>query len=227
MSEAPEEDMPDDRTSGRPSFMDIFSPSNPNIFGSERGGESDRLGRDRADEEPRDSLSADSDRAEGFSDFGSRRSEEDPEMPVRESRRDAFDENPYTLRSDFSEREDSDEGESFDGRPDEIDGLSAPSDGGFGGRMNRADDADFSERRSDDFTDRRSDDFSDRRSDDFSDRRLEEEAPSVRQEPAEKPREPKPKKPRAHKPYQHVPLDYFDCRDVEPDASSEELRRNR
>ena len=227
MSEAPEEDMSDDRTSGRPSFMDIFSPSNPNIFGSERGGESDRLGRERADEDLQDSQPADAGRTDGFSDFGSRRSEEDPEMPVRESRRDAFDENPYTLRSDFSEREDSDEGESFDGRPDEIDGLSAPSDGGFGGRMNRADDADFSDRRSDDFTDGRSDDFSDRRSDDFSDRRLEEEAPSVRQEPAEKPREPKPKKPRAHKPYQHVPLDYFDCRDVEPDASSEEVENTK
>lgn len=30
-----------------------------------------------------------------------------------------------------------------------------------------------------------------------------------------------------HKPYQPAPLDYFDCRDVEPDSNAEEVENNK
>lgn len=37
---------------------------------------------------------------------------------------------------------------------------------------------------------------------------------------------PKPR-PRVHKPYRPAPLDYFDCRDVEPDSNAEEVENNK
>lgn len=192
----PEE--PKSETSGtRPGFFDIFSPSNPNIYGR----------RDEEETPPADEPKPTNGRdgfGRDFSDRNSSRGLLDSEEPdvrggersVFESgreedellatdRKDIFDEeeeeDPYTLRSDFS-----------DSRRGNI--SEEPSD-----RLSSRD-------RSDPFV-------SDRREQTF------EEPP--------RPVPPPVPKPRVHKPYQPAPLDYFDCRDVEPDSNAEEVENNK
>lgn len=183
--------------SARPSFMDIFSTSNPNIYGLQ-------------EEEERPSSREDSER--GL--FGSRASEEDDFPSARggeetfrgravpeedeapeEDRKNIFDEedDPYSLRSDFVE-------------PDR--GRESVS------RASLTDD---------DSAGRRGEAFG--RSDGLFGREENREEPAPREKKPEPP--PAPKKRRVNVPYQTAPLDYFDCRDVEPDASSEEVENTK
>ncbi len=122
--------------------------------------------------------------------------------------RDYFDDeeetedDPYALRSDFDER----------------------------GRDCETSSREFETRESDlDHLDTRSDRFEeeeDRRSGILDiGRRLDEpvETPRVEIQPAPQPEPPPPPKPRVIRPYVRVPLDDFDCREVEPTANAEEV----
>ena len=55
----------------------------------------------------------------------------------------------------------------------------------------------------------------------------EEEKPVEEERKAPRPKPVPAPKPRVHKPYQSAPLDYFDCRDVEPDSSAEEVENTK
>ena len=204
---------PAERT--RPGFFDIFSPSNPNIYGN--GGGADEAqpetlsgGREdfgRISERGNSDVFGRSDKRDELSPFDDR-ARETEERPLG-SKRDIFDdeddkEDPYSLRSDFSEQR--------GGMPAEGD-PSGAGDVPFGrsSRMDspRIEDPRMKPSRMD------GERNAERRSEAFV------EPPCPVPPPAPKPR------PRVHKPYRPAPLDYFDCRDVEPDSNAEEVENNK
>lgn len=190
----------------RHDYMDLFSTANPNVFG--RNEESDlesREGRDR--EEPVvEDRNGDRDRG-GFD-----RTSFEEERSSREERDglnlldDEEEKDPYALRSDFEERNDS----RFEETSRDSD-LSAPRMG-FG----REESA-------------REETFTDRNSDRNGFVEPEITAPVQPQKPIEesKPTPPPPPKPRVIRPYVRVPLDDFDCRDVEPTSNREEVEETK
>ena len=156
----------------RHNYMDLFSPSNPRVFGDD--GEAPDLGRGYEEREtPRDT----------FDDRGR-------EEPVEE-RRDGInllddEDDPYTLRSDYEE----------------------PRSFERGVAETRGREEFFEERGRGEIEETR------------GGRGFEEPAPVSKPEP--KPVE--PPKPRIIRPYKRVPLDDFDCRDIEPTANQEEVK---
>ncbi len=201
--ERPAESESSQRT--RPSFMDIFSASNPNIYGQQRGeAEAGRIFADR--EAPRDMFPGNSERdaAEGRDSFGENEEELCGERDS-ENKINIFDEeekpaeDPYTLRSDFSDSRRDRLSEPSESDASSVRGIPAE-------RSSRMD----LERGT------RSD-----RGDIFPSERRGEAFEDARPVPAP------PPKPRVRKPYQPAPLDYFDCRDVEPDANAEEAEHTK
>lgn len=111
-----------------------------------------------------------------------------------------FDEDPYALRAEETERS------------------------SFSERNPREE---FTQRgeRNDSYLERKSDFLEDRggRNVDFSDR----VTPVEKVEPPKAETPPEPKKPRVIRPYKRVPLDDFDCRDVEPTQNDEEVEQTK
>ena len=166
----------------RHDYMDLFSPSNPNIFGNDE--------RDR-------------NTAEDVFSRRETREEELPfeeEIPVRAEERgrgiDIFDEEeedtPYTLRTDFDEE--------VRGREIEEEEPSLPTPERFSGRFEE-------------------------------ERVVRESTPVSTPEPTIEPVKPTPPppppKPRVIRPYVRVPLDDFDCRDVEPTQNPQEVEETK
>lgn len=231
----------EERESSRPRFMDIFSTSNPNIYGLQDDTASDRDIFSRGEERNGDvSEGRRAERDFGLSDRwsddrgeqteetrGSRRdlfeTENDDFISGREGRlndresekrdRDLFgaaEEDPYSLRSDNSRSSESRETESRFSEPSRID--EEPM-----GRNRR------------DIFDEEPEDIlgGDRGRDSFEPaEQIRETPPQPEVPPVVQPKpqpRPEPPKPRIRRPYRPVPLDYFDCRDVEPDANAEEV----
>ncbi len=161
----------------RHDYMDLFSPSNPRVFGDE--GETPRFSRMGEEETSR-----------GFEEERSSREEVEKSNP--RSERDGLnllDDDPYTLRSDYEERT-AEEPAVMETRGREEETYVEETRG----------------------------------------RGVYEEPvkPVEEVKPVEPPKaveEPKkePPKPRIIKPYKRVPLDDFDCRDIEPMANQEEV----
>lgn len=204
---------PAERT--RPGFMDIFSASNPNIYGLQdehrpdletsrtenpgRNGEFGRGESERAETSRggRGLFEADEPLIPDRSDESERRSPfevEASEEPVSSDKRDIFDEaeDSYSIRSEFTDPFRSREEEELPparASRAEIDGNSRErKEGLFGAERG--------------------------------------ESPAFEEAPKSAP-SPKTPKPRVRKPYQPAPLDYFDCRDVEPDSNAEEVENTK
>ena len=215
-----------DRTeSARPSFMDIFSTSNPNIYGLQEDDDRPSYREDRSERGENPGFRFDSGRSETDSGLMTDRGEDptvggegrgdrfpdsseafgvsgridrDGDRTDRTDRRDIFDEpeDPYSLRSDFS-------GTDRDRTLRDPLADDAETEGRRGlGRPDRAFGRDES-------------------------RLPEEEKPVEEERKAPRPKPVPAPKPRVHKPYQSAPLDYFDCRDVEPDSSAEEVENTK
>ncbi len=195
----------EDESPRRHDYMNLFSPSNPNIFGS--GDEENRFAQDTFSSRENEYSS----RGRDDDLFASERDRE--EKPFEETHRaedpdeisgrrgiDLFDDDdddekddPYTLRSDFGNRNET----SFADRSIETDSRSAEAEI-----------------------------LSDRGRDSF----VEEPRVVETVKPVEvvKPTPPPPPpKPRVIKPYKRVPLDDFDCRDVEPTSNEEEVEETK
>ena len=170
----------------RHDYMDLFSPSNPNIFGDSQ---EDREIADATFSRGEDSLS----RGEEFLRDGSSRRgfEEDlfEDTAPSRGRMDIFDEeddDPYSLRDSFEEE--------------------LPVRGLENDRFMEEPSSRIME----------------------SERFMEEPVtpPVIRQEDV-KPTPPPPPKPRIIRPYVRVPIDDFDCRDVEPLQNQEEVEETK
>ena len=171
--------------SGRSGLLDVFSPSNPNLFGGEPT--PDPIFEDRGREE-----------------FG-RDTRSDDEALFRDRSEPTFDRDPFLrdegLREEYREEpvvEDRFDRELLDAPPRERE---------FSARDIFDDEDEIEEE------------------DELPIR--EESRVSVQPKPEPTPEPPPPPKPRVHKPYCRVPLDYFDCRDVEPDANEGEVETNK
>lgn len=169
---------------GGSGLLNIFSPSNPNVFGGAM---------------PSDPLFGDRGREEIGRDFP----EENEAELLRGRSEPTFDRDPFLrddgLREEYRDREPIEE---------DIDRklLDTPlRDREFSARDIFDEDDEIEEE------------------DDLAP--FDENRVSV--EPKAEPAPPPPPKPRVHKPYCRVPLDYFDCRDVEPDANEGEVETNK
>jgi DNA segregation ATPase FtsK/SpoIIIE-like protein len=173
----------------RHDYMDLFSPSNPNVFGD------DEQNREFAEE-------TFGDRRSFEADFSSRRVEEET-PPAREeldfsARR--YEEEPLSSRDGIN---------IFDEEEPAEDLRST-----------------FEEPRGTDFTASRGLDLDERMEIMES---VEETSRVVEQaiKPQEKPAPPPPPKPRVIRPYVRVPLDDFDCRDIEPTSNLAEVEQTK
>ena len=179
----------------RHDYMDLFSPSNPNVFGN------DERGRNFAEETfsrestPRENVEDFSLRGEESENFLSRdRGFEEEESPRRNGL-EIFDEEEeekedmYTLRSDYGAPITERSTERFEESSREI------SLDRFHRRIPE------------------------------SEERIIEEKPAAPAAPAPTP--PAPPKPRVIRPYVKVPLDDFDCRDVEPTSNMAEVEETK
>ncbi|MBQ8685214.1 MAG: hypothetical protein IJ514_03475 [Clostridia bacterium] len=173
----------------RHDYMDLFSPSNPNVFGNEQADRdfaSETFARGSADESALRNETV----FENRRDFVSERDVEEDDGRGRGI--DIFDEkeeDPYSLRSDFDTR-------TFDRNTEEEEGASR-----FASEALPMD-----------------------RGRDFDELRVEREAVK---EPDPEPTPPPPPKPRVIRPYVRVPLDDFDCRDVEPTSNMQEVEETK
>lgn len=183
-----------ERSEGRRhDYMDLFSPSNPNVFGN------GREDRDFAAETFADRQNDDELLRGREEDFSARRDEsifEEREENTDRLGRDFFDEDddkqeedPYTLRSSFTE--------------------SGRNVGGFERVSERDVDFDRNERTASMPTPPAATPAA--------------SAPT----PVQKAEPPAPPKPRVIRPYVKVPLDDFDCRDIEPTANFEEIEETK
>ena len=184
------EETPSGRDGGysRHEYMDLFSPSNPNVFGNDDAGRTmaEETFSRRTEEEPALDRGFLEESEPSFERNEARPAfERDPE-PLEERGRNAIDifdeedvaeEDPYTLRSAYDE----------------------PVRGGFESVSERGR---FSEPES-----------------------VTETVEPVRSKP--EPTPPPPPKPRVIRPYVRVPLDDFDCRDVEPTQNHEEVEETK
>lgn len=172
----------------RHDYMDLFSPSNPNLFG---GNEEDTRG--------------------GFDDT---RSVEDTDSRSVRGGRDGLnlfdepEEDLYSLRSEFDVRG-TDRGD-FSARSETPDILETPRMG-FGREETESRGRGIDAELDDDILDTRA-------------TRSAIEATPV--QPVEPPK-PIPPKPRVIRPYVRVPLDDFDCRDIEPTANQMEVEETK
>ena len=178
----------------RHDYMSLFSMDNPNVFGrqDENVAENNIVDRNRETEMPFDQ---DYTRDESF-------------VNESEERRDGltlFDEeskeNPYELRSDFTETRE-------DRAGNDERGFTTSS------RMEENKDEEILDRG-------RSENVSA-----FGFRTQESERETFLQEPIAAP-QPKPKKPHVPKPYKRISLDDLDCRDVEPMSNSEDIEQTK
>ena len=196
IDEQPKEEMKDEPYR-RHEYMDLFSPSNPRVFGDD--GEPTRFG-EREERESRAYDEADT----------------IPEEKTRESQvdrpRDGIslfdDDDPYTLRTDYEEEPRARE-------------RSVAETRGRGEEFYEEETRVRSEEVYEEETRGRVEE-----SFEATETRGREEVPVVEKveppKPVEQPK-PEPPKPRVIKPYKRVPLDDFDCRDIEPTANQEEV----
>lgn len=194
----------------RHDYMDLFSPANPNVFGSSdenRAFAEETFSRNQADElslQDRENIQVetgnelvsrdlddDNERGRGISIFDD---EEVVEDRMKDRNSDS-NEDPYSLRSDFSER-------SFER-------ASSETESRFGRNDDISDDITFSRGR-------------DLESVEDAERVVERV-----QVQETKPEPPALPKPRIIRPYVRVPLDDFDCRDVEPTSNMEEVEETK
>ena len=193
----------------RHDYMDLFSTDNPNVF----GGEEETL-LDRAVEEgrvDRDISDRSFDRGNAFSDESrnSRFSSYDETPRDRDGLNLLDDDNPYELRSDYEVSRGEDRG--FDAGFDETTPL-----------RGRGYDEDITE------DSRTANTSSPLRSpmDELTEITPPEPAPAVMPKVTEiVPTA--PPKPRVIRPYVRVPLDDFDCRDVQPTSNDEEVEETK
>ena len=177
----------------RHEYMNLFSPSNPNVFGNDERGRSlaeETFSRETSERETRETLrdfSSREDESESGR-FLSRDGELNEEIGERRNGLELFDEveeekeDMYTLRSDFEAQRN----ERFGER-----GRELPFE---------------------------------------RERMPETEERSVKETPAApvaSPAPPAPPKPRVIRPYVKVPLDDFDCRDVEPTSNMAEVEETK
>ncbi len=172
----------------RHDYMDLFSPSNPNVFGNndeDRAFAEQTFSRESSNE-PILREERDMEIREERNEFSTYDRSEENERGRGISLFDTEEENdPYSLRSDYSERsfEETRETES---------------------RLDR-------------------EELTIDRGRDFDEPRVAVE--EVKEEPKVEP--PAPPKPRVIRPYVRVPLDDFDCRDVEPTSNMEEVEETK
>ena len=187
----------------RHDYMDLFSPSNPNIFGNDE--ENRTAARDTFAREDRTELFETRDiRAETL-DFG----RDEADRDLGRSGIDIFDEeenDPYTLRSDF--------GESRGGRMEETSRFESA------GRMEESSRLEETDRFVGLDNGRLEKDITESRTP--VDVKPEPPAPTPVPTPA-----PQPPKPRVIRPYMRPMLDDFDCRDVEPMQNPEEVEETK
>ncbi|MBQ8395198.1 MAG: DNA translocase FtsK [Clostridia bacterium] len=200
----------------RHDYMDLFSTANPNVFG--RNEELDLGTRDSRDrEEPvMEDRSREDDRNSfdrtdrtSFTEDRSSRDERDG-LNLLDDEEEDEEINPYALRSDFEERSDTCFEEPTRDRDETTPRM------GFGREE----------------TSREEETFTDRSSDRNSFIEPERTAPIQPVQPPKsveepKPTPPPPPKPRIIRPYVRVPLDDFDCRDVEPTSNQEEVEETK
>lgn len=182
----------------RHDYMDLFSPSNPNVFGSENEEFADETfsRRDRGERE--DAFERGNNyQSERVSDVRIGINVFDEDVEERES-------DPYSLRSEYSESR----GDSFETSRDRGEEFSELSSRDY--------------EREDAFPDRSRFDERDGRG--FVDPTPESEIKVVAKPT---PTPPPPPKPRVIRPYKRVPLDDFDCRDIEPSANADETEETK
>ncbi len=197
----------------RHSYMDLFSPSNPNVFGRDEGEYGSR-DEEFVQEAPNFNSSFET------RDIDREREVENVEEPSRDGYNLLDDDNPYSLRSDFSADRNTDRENQFEvdnGR--EESNLGAPRIG-FGRDERESQDAYSSEREP------------------IVQQREETPVASVVHTETPKPIEtpvvveqpkpvPQPPKPRVIRPYVRVRLDDLDCRDIEPTSNFEEVEETK
>ncbi len=188
----------------RHEYMDLFSTSNPNVFGNEE--ESARFGRDFADRvlrrEERTSFEEETPRKDGINLLD----EED---------------DPYTLRSDFDV-------DRTEGRGREIEETSREEEFTDRGRMEET--RSFNEEIVEERRGREFDEEDLPRGRGFEEEtrgRGFAETPVQPVQPVPPPKHVEPPKPRIIKPYVRPRLDDFDCRDIEPTANQEEIQQTK
>ena len=216
----------EESVSPRHDYMDLFSPANPNVFGNseaDRGLAEETFGREAAGRGVYDGGISSRDREESFlrdendSDRDLRSDEEATlrsGMNIFDEETDTREDDPYTLRSSFD----------------------APRDNGRDFESDRRDFNDDS-RSSVDARETTGDrfaveDLSADRGRDFEATESVEPPAPVRETPAkpmpaQQPAPPPPPKPRVIRPYVRVPIDDFDCRDVEPTSNMEEVEETK
>ncbi|MBQ8291667.1 MAG: hypothetical protein IJX88_04055 [Clostridia bacterium] len=213
-TEGEREEIPEQRTENWQDYKGLFSPSNPNVFGN------DETSRGFAEETFSDrDRSAFNDDSFEREPFVTSRDEEERAFENREETRlgrDYFDEetqdDPYTLRSEFASRD-----RTFEETVDLPTGR---------GR----DFEEVSTRFMEEETDRGRDVFLEEGTEERGREAFVEEPKAVVQPVREEKPEPQPlppPKPRIIRPYVRVPLDDFDCRDVEPTANEEEVEERK
>ena len=214
----------EESASPRHDYMDLFSPANPNVFGNgeaDRGFAEETFGRSADSRNAYEEEISSRGREESFlqdEDSANERSTRLDESSLRgginifDEETEAREDDPYTLRSSFDSPRDN--GRDFEnndrGVEDEVrsfeDARAATTDG-FG-----------------------ADDISVDRGRDFEPEEPAATPAPSRQEPVrstQQPTPPPPPKPRVIRPYVRVPIDDFDCRDVEPTSNMEEVEETK
>ena len=189
----------------RHDYMDLFSPANPNVFGDSE--QDRRLADETFDRNRDDSFRLDTDRREETSLRGERGLEE--QLSSRDGLTIFDEDEPYTLRTDFDDR---------NGRDSSLDNE----------RLSPTESVLSTDRFGERETNERG--LVEERGLEERGRFAEESQKAVEQsvkkeEPAPTP--PAPVKPRIIRPYVRVPLDDFDCRDVEPMQNPEEVEETK
>ena len=198
----------------RHDYMDLFSTANPNVFGRNEtldfGSDSGR-GRDEIVEESSRETERNSFDRSDFTESRDSRSERDGLNLLDDDEEEEM--NPYALRSDFEER-------GSDRLEESRDRDETTSRMGF---------VDETPSREEPFTDRNSDRNSFIESERSAPEPVQPIQPVQPIKPVEepKPTPPAPPKPRVIRPYVRVPLDDFDCRDVEPTSNQEEVEETK
>lgn len=176
----------------RHDYMNVFSMDNPNVFG-------------RQDENVESNIIVDRNRETDMP-FDQEYTSDESFVNESEERRDGltlFDEepkeNPYELRSDFTETRE---------------------------ERTVSDDRGFSTSRIEDREEQLLDSGRSENVSPFGFGTQENERETFMQEPIAAP-QPKPKKPHVPKPYKRISLDDLDCRDVEPTSNSEDIERTK
>ena len=195
----------EDGTYERHRYMDLFSPSNPRVFGD--AGEAPNIGRGRDEEVPR-----------GYEERETSRDDyEERGVDRGDTSRDTYVDNGYGDTA--NEREDHDGLHLLDDDEDDPYTLRTEEyedDRRYG--------RDVAETRGRGRGDEMEESIPEEQTTETRGRGEEIPAQTVEApKPTDPPKPVDPPKPRVIKPYKRVPLDDFDCRDIEPSANQEEV----